>query len=116
VGLGDEAQFSRASPHRAQEAFAVNSATATEKKLQFHITYNGVTPAFDYKPHEHTEVLYKDAFREFKVPEAEQPNLALYLPDNTTEVPNDKTTEADAKIQPDTTLILRPRGAGGGNS
>jgi len=94
----------------------LNTATATEKKLQFHITYNGVTPAFDYKPHEHTEVLYKDAFREFNIPEAEQPNLALYLPDNTTEVPNDKMTEADAKIQPDTTLILRPRGAGGGNS
>jgi hypothetical protein len=92
----------------------LSSATATEKKLQFHITYNGVTPAFDYTPHKHTEVLYKDAFRTFNVPEPEQPNLALYLPDNTTEVPNDKTTEADAGIQPDTTLILRPRGAGGG--
>jgi hypothetical protein len=94
----------------------LNSSTAAEKKVQFHITYNGVTPAFGYKPHEHTEVLYKDAFREFNVPGAEQPSLALYLPNNTTEVPNDKTTEADTGIQPDTTLILRPRGAGGGNS
>jgi hypothetical protein len=93
----------------------LSSAAATERKTQFHITYNGVTPAFDYMPHKHTETLYKEAFRVFSVPEPEQPNLALYLPDNTTEVPR-TGTEAEAGIQPDTTLILRPRGAGGGRS
>jgi hypothetical protein len=93
----------------------LGSAAATDKKLQFHVTYNGVAPAFDYKAHKHTETLYKDAFRVFNVPEHEQPNLALYLPDNTTEVPR-TGTQAEANIQPDTTLILRPRGAGGGRS
>ena len=114
MGLGDETDPVD-QPALTQEVFALNSAT-TEKKLQFRITYNGVTAAFDYKPRKHTAVLYKDAFREFNVPEAEQPNVALYLPDNTTEVPNDETTEGHAKIQPDTTLILRPRSAGGGNA
>ena len=93
----------------------MSSATESAKKTEFHITYNGVTPAFDYQPHKHTETLYKEVFRVFNVPEHEQPNLVLYLPDNTTEVPR-AGTEADARIEPDTTLILRPRGAGGGRS
>lgn len=42
-------------------------------------------------------------------------NLVLYLPDNTTEI-NPDITEEKAGVLPDTRLVLRPRGAGGGRS
>jgi hypothetical protein len=93
----------------------VSTATSAEKKTRFQVIYNGVSLAFDYKPNKHTDVLYKEVFRKFNVPKHEQSNLVLYLPDNTTEVPR-SGTQAEARIRPDTTLILRPRQAGAGCS
>jgi hypothetical protein len=89
------------------------TSSSTEKKQQVKITYNGTTVAFDYKPHEASRALYQHAFHEFGVPESEREALALYLPDNTTEVDPQLSVDK-AGVQPETTLILRPRGAGGG--
>jgi hypothetical protein len=92
----------------------VNAASpSTEKKQQVQITYNGTTLDFDYNPHQAAQALYQHAFNAFHVPEPEREALALYLPDNTTEV-NPNVSVEEAGVQPQTTLILRPRRAGGG--
>ena len=92
---------------------STTASPATKKKQQVKITYNGTTLNFDYNPHETSRALYQHAFHEFPVPESEREALALYLPDNTTEVDRNLSVEK-AGVQPETTLILRPRGAGGG--
>ncbi|MEX2557806.1 MAG: hypothetical protein WEB06_19520 [Actinomycetota bacterium] len=89
------------------------TSSPTKKKQQVKITYNGTTLDFDYNPHQAAQALYQHAFHEFHVPESEREALTLYLPDNTTEVNRNVSLE-DAGVQPDTTLILRPRQAGGG--
>lgn len=90
-----------------------STTSPTKKKQQVKIVYNGVPRDFDYNPQQAAQALYQHAFHEFQVPEAERDALSLYLPDNTTEVPREVSLE-DAGVQPDTTLILRPRQAGGG--
>ncbi len=85
----------------------------TEKKLKLNITYNGTTLPFTYNPRQAAQALYQHAFRKFRVPESEREALALYLPDNTTEVDPNVSLE-QAGVQPNTTLLLRPRRAGGG--
>lgn len=92
---------------------AQTASAASEKKLQVNITYNGTTLAFDYSAHEEGEALYKQAFHRFGVPESEQAGIALYLPDNTTEI-SPKVSLEQSHVQPHTTLILRGRQSGGG--
>jgi hypothetical protein len=115
VGAGDDDRSAGANPARTRSTAltAQTASAASEKKLQVNITYNGTTLAFDYSAHEEGEALYKQAFSRFQVPKAEQAGIALYLPDNTTEV-NPKVSLEQSHVQPHTTLILRGRQSGGG--
>jgi hypothetical protein len=89
--------------------------TAAPPNLKVDVNYVGVTRPVAYHPHELARHLYNEAFRHFHVPDGERDNLVLYLPDNTTEI-NPDVAQEKAGVLPDTTLVLRPRGAGGGHS
>jgi hypothetical protein len=93
----------------------MTSETVAPPHLKVDINYAGVPRLVAYHPHELARHLYDEAFREFHIPDGERGDLVLYLPDNTTEI-NPDVTEEKAGVVPDTTLVLRPRGAGGGRA
>ena len=91
----------------------MDTPTVATAKLALAVVYNGLTKPLTYNAHEHGHALFEKACHAFGIPEREREPLALYLPDNTTEVPPNVSLEQGG-VKPDTTLILRPRRAGGG--
>jgi hypothetical protein len=90
-----------------------STAATAPSRLAVQVIYNGVPQGLAYEPHERARALFEQACNAFGIPAGEREQLALYQPDNTTEVPLDSSVE-EAGVKPDTTLILRPREAGGG--
>jgi hypothetical protein len=76
------------------------------------VTYNGMTRPVDYNLHEQGRALFQRACETFGIPGHERDSLALYLPDNSTEVPPDLPVEQGG-VQPNATLILRGRQTSG---
>lgn len=86
----------------------MNTTPVAPNKLAVSVLYNGMTEPVDYDPHEHGQALFEQACSKFPIPAGQRANLALYLPDNTTEVPLGASVQQGG-VQPKTTLILRPR-------
>ena len=74
----------------------MQSAPVAPHKLTLAVVYNGVPKPLSYKPHEHGRVLFEHACHAFGIHEHERKELALFLPDNTTEVPLDVPLERPA--------------------
>lgn len=87
--------------------------TVAPSKLKVDVTHNGMTRVVHYNQHEHGSVLFEQACHAFGIHPPDRGPLALYLPDNTTEVPPNVPVEQGG-VRPDTTLILRPREASTG--
>lgn len=81
--------------------------------LEVGVLYNGMTRNVRYHPRELGRALFERACHVFEIKPPERGPLALFLPDNATEVRPDVTAE-EAGVRPDTTLILRPREASTG--
>jgi hypothetical protein len=88
--------------------------TKAPSKLKVEVFYNGLTEDFHYVAHERVRTLFAQACEKFGIPPAEREALALYMPDDTTEVNLDTSLE-QAGVAPDTKLILRPRRQAGGS-
>ncbi len=82
-------------------------------QLEVGVLYNGMTRNVRYHPRELGQALFQQACHVFEIKPPERGPLALFLPDNATEVRPDVTVE-QAGVHPDTTLILRPREASTG--
>jgi hypothetical protein len=95
------------------EVAEVSSEAAAPTKLKVEVIYNGMEHPLHYTEHELGHALFEQACHAFHIPPPERGALALYLPDNSTEVKPDITVE-QAGVKPDTKLILRPREASGG--
>jgi len=91
----------------------MSSETAAPSRPKIDVNYNALTEVLHFTEHEHGHALFEHACKKFGIPRESRAELALYLPDNTTEVPADLPVEQGG-VKPDTTLILRPRGPGGG--
>lgn len=91
----------------------MSSEIAAPNRLKVDVNYNALTEALHFTEHELGHALFEHACKKFGMPRESRAELALYLPDKTTEVPPDLTAEQGG-VKPDTTLILRPRGPGGG--
>jgi hypothetical protein len=87
--------------------------TKAPSKLKVKVFYNGMTEEFRYVAHEKARALFEQACSKFGIPPGQRDALALYLPDDTTEVNLDASLE-QAGVEPDTQLILRPREQRGG--
>jgi hypothetical protein len=81
--------------------------------LEVGVLYNGMTRQVRYHPREQGRALFERACHVFEIRPPDRGPLALFLPDNSTEVRPDVTVE-DAGVHPDTTLVLRPREASTG--
>lgn len=88
--------------------------TKTPSKLKVEVFYNGLTEDFHYVAHERVHALFAQACGKFGIPPGEREALALYMPDDTTEVNLDASLE-QAGVAPDTKLILRGRRQAGGS-
>lgn len=95
-----------------QEVMSPVSTTIAPNRLAVFVLYNGLTESIDYEPHEHGQALFEQACSKFQIPAGQRADLALYLPDNTTEVPLGASIEQGG-VQPNTTLTLRPRRSSG---
>lgn len=91
----------------------MSSEAAATTKLKVEVVYNGMEHPLHYTEDEFGHVLFEHACHAFEIPPPERGALALYLPNNSTEVKPDVTAE-QAGVKPDTKLILRPREASGG--
>jgi len=87
--------------------------TKAPNKLKVGVFYNGLTDEFPYVAHERVRALFEQACGKFGIPPGQREGLALYMPDDTTEVGLDASLE-QAGVAPDTTLILRVRRQAGG--
>lgn len=87
--------------------------TKAPSKLKVEVFYNGLTEDFHYVAHERVRALFEQACGKFGIPPGQRDGLALYMPDDTTEVNLDASLE-QAGVAPDTQLILRPREQRGG--
>lgn len=87
--------------------------TKAPNKLKVGVFYNGLTEEFLYVAHERVRALFEQACGKFGIPPGQREGLALYMPDDTTEVGLDASLE-QAGVAPDTTLILRVRRQAGG--
>jgi hypothetical protein len=87
--------------------------TKAPSKLKVEVLYNGLTEEFRYVAQERARALFKQACGKFGIPPGQRDALALYLPDDTTEVPLDASLQ-QAGVEPGTTLILRGRRQAGG--
>ena len=87
--------------------------TAAPSKLKVNVNYNAITEVLHFTEHELGRTLFERACEKFGIPRPARAELALYLPDNSTEVPPDLPVQQGG-VKPDTTLILRGRGPGGG--
>ena len=81
--------------------------------LEVGVLYNGMTRNVRYHRRETGHALFERACHVFEIKPPERGPLALFLPDNATEVRPDVTVE-EAGVHPETTLILRPREASTG--
>ena len=91
----------------------MSSETAAPSRLKVDVNYNALTEVLHFTEHELGHALFEHACERFGIPRESRAELALYLPDNTTEVAADLPV-GQGGVRPDTTLILRPRGPGGG--
>jgi hypothetical protein len=89
------------------------SEVTAPSKLEVGVMHNGISRALPYHPHEHGHALFEHACHAFEIHPRDRGTLALYLPDNSTEVPSDIPIKQGG-VRPDTTLILRPREASTG--
>jgi hypothetical protein len=87
--------------------------TKAPSKLKVGVFYNGLTDEFPYVAHKQVRALFEEACGKFGVPPGQREGLALYMPDDTTEVGLDASLE-QAGVAPGTTLILRARRQAGG--
>ena len=90
----------------------MSTEVAGSKKLQIAVNYNGIVESFDYQPTQSVNAVRQHVLNHFGIKGDERERTALYQPDNATELP-DGTSMEGAGVQPGTTLILRPRTAGG---
>lgn len=88
--------------------------TKAPSKLKVGVLYNGLTEEFPYVAQQRARALFQKACAEFGIPPGQRGALGLYLPDDATEVNLDASLE-QAGVEPDTTLILRPRRQAGGS-
>lgn len=90
------------------------TGAAAPSKLKVEVFYNGLIEDLQYVAHERARALFEQACGRFGIPPAERDALALYMPDDTTEVNLDSSL-ADAGVESGTRLILRARRAAGGS-
>ncbi len=84
--------------------------TAAPSKLTVAVLNNGITKTIDYHPHEHGHALFEHACHAFGIRPEDRGELALYLPNDSTEVPPN-IPASEGGVEPDTRLVLRPRSA-----
>lgn len=87
--------------------------TKAPSKLKVEVFYNTLTDEFPYVAHERVRALFEQACGKFGIPPGQREGLALYMPDDTTEVSLDASLE-EAGVAPGTRLILRGRRQAGG--
>lgn len=88
--------------------------TKAPSKLKVEVFYNGLTEEFNYVAQQQARALFQQACAKFGIPPGQRDALALYLPNNTTEVNLDASLE-QAGVEPGTTLTLRGRRQAGGS-
>jgi hypothetical protein len=84
--------------------------TAAPSKLKVDVLNNGITKTITYNPHEHGHALFEHACHAFGIRPEDRGELALYLPNDSTEVPPNIPV-SEGGVEPDTRLVLRPRSA-----
>jgi hypothetical protein len=88
--------------------------TKAPSKLKVEVFYNGLAEEFHFVGHEKGRALFQQACSKFGIPQGQRDALALYLPDDTTEVNLDVSLE-QAGVEPGTRVILRGRRQAGGS-
>lgn len=92
----------------------MGAETKAPNKLKVEVFYNGLTEEIRYVAQQRARALFQQACGKFGIPPGERDALALYMPDDTTEVDLGSSLE-QAGVKPDTRLILRPRRQAGGS-
>ena len=91
----------------------MSSRTSAPPKLQVIIVYNGVPQSFDYVAQQSINSVRQQALNFFGITGDGREQVRLFAPDNQTELPDDASMEN--RVEPGSTLILRPRTSGGGS-
>ena len=91
----------------------MSTQAAAKTKLSVTIVYNGVPQVFDYVGNQAINSIRIQALKAFGISGEGRENVRLFAPDNQTELPDNAAMEDH--VQPDSTLILRPRTSGGGH-
>ena len=90
----------------------MSAQAAAKTKLSVTIVYNGVPQVFEYVGNQAINAIRAKALNVFGISGEGRENIRLFGPDNQTELPDNAAMEDH--VQPDSTLILRPRTSGGG--
>ena len=88
--------------------------TSASPKLQVTIVYNGVAQSFDYVANQSFDSVRQHALSFFGITGDAREQVRLFAADNQTELPDDASMSD--RVEPGSTLILRPRTFGGGVS
>jgi len=92
----------------------MTTQTLAPPKLQVTVNYNGTLQSFDYVPNQSVNSVRQHALNFFGIKGDGREQVRLFAPDNQTELPDDASMKD--KVVPGSTLILRPRTAGGGTA